>query len=68
MKVNLDGEGTVILINNEKDEGIANFPSECFLRIPCVGEYIAHLDKSYIVNQVIHSFRAVALLVTEVDL
>lgn len=68
MNIEVNENGIIILIDNVKDKGIAQLPFESFLRVPCVGEYIAYLDKSYIVDKVIHSFKSVALLVTEVEL
>ena len=68
MDVTLDGKGTIILINEEKGEGIASFPNDCLLRIPCVDEVIAYKDKAYLVKQVVHSFSAVALSVVETDI
>lgn len=65
--VNVDSDCTVFLINSETGTFVANLPHEGFLRIPLAGEYVCYLDKSYIVQSVVHSFRSVALMVKEED-
>lgn len=51
MEVNLDGEGTIILIDEVNNQGIASFPGDCLLRIPTVGEVVCYKENAYEVKK-----------------